>query len=105
MKANTARWVSTSGLRLAIQFWHSKTPVFTYPRGWVPWYVEWILSFPRCPRGGVSVNIWSAACGTAVAIVGDTIIYVVKNGPGTEDTQKAEAIKMPARPAPNKKTS
>lgn len=76
-KAGIIRWLSTSGLRFAIQFWHAKTPVFTYPRGWFPWYIEWILGFPRCPYGGVSINVWSTACGTAIALVSDLIVYVV----------------------------
>jgi hypothetical protein len=69
--------LSTSGLRFALQFWHAKTPVFTYPRGWFPWYVEWVLGWPRCPYGGVSINIWSTACGTVIALVSQLIVYTI----------------------------
>ncbi|KIW66564.1 hypothetical protein PV04_05886 [Phialophora macrospora] len=77
-KATVIRWTCTSGLRFALQFWHAKTPVFTYPRGWFPWYVEWLLGFPRCPYGGVSINVWSTACGTVIALVGDVVVYLVQ---------------------------
>lgn len=90
------RWISTSGLRLAIQFWHSKTPVYTYPRGWLPWYVEWILGFPRCPSGGVSINIWSAACGTVIALVGDLLSYIVTSVQGLRGKQKGQPMKVNA---------
>jgi len=77
-KATAIRWTCTSGLRFALQFWHAKTPVFTYPRGWFPWFIEWLLGFPRCPYGGVSINVWSAACGTVIALVGDVVVYSVQ---------------------------
>jgi len=77
-KASTIRWTCTTGLRFALQFWHAKTPVFTYPRGWFPWYVEWILGFPRCPYGGVSINVWSTACATVIALVGDVVVYLIQ---------------------------
>jgi tail-anchored protein insertion receptor len=77
-KATAIRWTCTTGLRFALQFWHAKTPVFTYPRGWFPWYIEWLLGFPRCPYGGVSVNVWSAACGTVIALMSHLIIYLVQ---------------------------
>jgi len=93
-KATAIRWTCTSGLRFALQFWHAKTPVFTYPRGWFPWYVEWILGFPRCPYGGVSINVWSTACATVIALFGDVVGYViqyiaqVQGGQTTEQKQK-----------------
>jgi len=68
-----ARWFLTTGLRTFLQFWHAKTPVFTYPRDWLPWYVEWVLGFPRAPYGSVSVQVWGTVCGVVVALVGDTI--------------------------------
>ena len=71
------RWVFTTGMQTLIQFWHAKTPVFEYPRGWLPWYVEWVLGFPRAPYGGVSVNVWAAACRAVVTMGGDAITAVV----------------------------
>lgn len=35
--------------------------------------MEWILAFPRCSYGAVSINIWSMVCATIVAFVGDAI--------------------------------
>ncbi|KIW32860.1 uncharacterized protein PV07_04375 [Cladophialophora immunda] len=78
-KATAIRWTCTSGLRLALQFWHAKTPVFTYPRGWFPWYIEWLLGFPRCPYGGVSINVWSTACATVIALVWDVMVYLIQS--------------------------
>lgn len=56
-----------------LQFWYSKTPVFALPADWFPYYVEWVLSFPRAPLGSVSIQVWSNVCATAVAFLGDII--------------------------------
>jgi hypothetical protein len=47
--------------------------VFALPAGWFPYYVEWVLSFPRAPLGSVSVQVWSNVCATAVAFLGELI--------------------------------
>jgi tail-anchored protein insertion receptor len=52
-----------------IQFWYAKAAVFWIPEGWLPGYVEWILAFPRAPRGSVSVQIWLAACGAVIQML------------------------------------
>lgn len=96
-KATVIRWTSTTGLRFGLQFWHAKTPIFTYPRGWVPWYVEWAMAFPRCPSGGVSINVWSAACATVISLVGDSVIYAVQSTSKTSSKQKGEPVKMAAK--------
>jgi len=77
-KATAVRWTCTSGLRFALQFWHAKTPVFTYPRGWFPYPIEYLLACPRAPVGGVSVNVWSVACATVIALSWDTLVYTVQ---------------------------
>ncbi len=87
--ANTTRWVATNGVRLFLQFWHSKTPIFGYPRGWVPWYVEWILGFPRAPYGTVSIQVWAAACATVVSLVGDLVPYAIQST-GRQGVKKKE---------------
>ncbi|KAI1618646.1 CHD5-like protein-domain-containing protein [Exophiala viscosa] len=105
-KASAIRWTCTSGLRLFLQFWHAKTPVFTYPRGWFPWYVEYVLGFPRCPYGGVSINVWSMACGTAIALMGDVVIYAmqyVQEMRGIPQKEK-KAMPMPAQKTQREKT-
>ena len=76
-RANIARWGATSGLRFFLQFWHSTTPIFTIPKGWVPWYVEWTLAFPRAPSGSISINVWSAACATVFALLSDMAAYAL----------------------------
>ncbi|KAJ5176392.1 Protein g.t1.c1 [Penicillium canariense] len=73
----SARWLSTNGLKIFLQFWYSKTPVFALPAGWFPYYVEWVLSFPRAPLGAVSIQVWSNVCATAVSFIGDIIGSVV----------------------------
>ncbi|KIY00574.1 uncharacterized protein Z520_03237 [Fonsecaea multimorphosa CBS 102226] len=101
--ATAIRWTCTSGLRLALQFWHAKTPVFTYPRGWFPWYIEFLLGFPRCPYGGVSINVWSTACATVIALVGDVVVYLIQStqqvrGGAQKDKEKANGTrKEPVR--------
>ncbi|KAA8649195.1 hypothetical protein EYZ11_012298 [Aspergillus tanneri] len=63
-----ARWVSTTGLKVFLQFWYSKTPVFALPEAWFPYYITWILSFPRAPLGSVSIHVWSNVCATAISV-------------------------------------
>lgn len=87
-KANAARWVMTSGMQMFLQFWHAKTPVFTYPRGWLPWPVEWILGFPRCPYGAVSINVWSMTCGTVIALIGNGLLGIVQGQPAAAGVGK-----------------
>ncbi len=75
-------------MQMLLQFWHAKTPVFTYPRGWLPWPVEWILAFPRCPYGAVSINVWSMTCGTVVAMVGNELLGIARKQPAAAEKQK-----------------
>lgn len=66
---STLRYLGTNGLRLLLQFWFAKTPMFWIPKGWVPNYAAFLLAFPRAPRGSVSVQVWGVACGTVVHVV------------------------------------
>ena len=75
-------------MKMFLQFWHAKTPVFTYPQGWLPWPVEWLLAFPRVTYGAVSINVWSMACGTVIALVGDTLLAMATQ------TQSSTAAKQ-----------
>jgi tail-anchored protein insertion receptor len=70
---STLRWVSTNGFRLFVQIWYRRTPMFWIPEGWVPGYVEWILSFPKAPKGSVSINIWGIACRSVITLSGRAI--------------------------------
>ncbi len=47
--------------------------MFWLPAGWVPYYVEWILSFPRAPLGSVSINVWGAACASMIVHVNEAL--------------------------------
>ncbi|KAI9038490.1 guided entry of tail-anchored proteins factor 1 [Aspergillus affinis] len=71
-----ARWLSTNGLKIFLQFWYSKTPVFALPEAWVPYYVAWILSFPRAPMGSVSIQVWSNVCATAISALAEIVTIV-----------------------------
>jgi len=52
--------------------------MFWVPSGWVPWYVEWLLAFPRAPRGSVSIQVWGIACAAVVRLVGEAGVAVWK---------------------------
>ncbi|KAI5295101.1 GET complex subunit get1 [Ascosphaera acerosa] len=69
----SVRWAATSGLKIGVLFWNSKTPAFALPPRWLPYSVEWVLSFPRAPVGTVSIQVWSAACATVVKLVGGAV--------------------------------
>lgn len=91
----TARWLSTNGLRLFLQFYYSKTPVYDLPPGWFPYPVEWILSFPRAPLGTVSIQVWGSACATAISLTGETISTALQHTGGQTNGRK-EAQSFPA---------
>lgn len=57
-----------------MQFWFQKNPMFWLPTGWVPYYAEWLLSFPRAPLGSVSIQAWALACGSVILLVSDATI-------------------------------
>ncbi|ORY11167.1 CHD5-like protein-domain-containing protein [Clohesyomyces aquaticus] len=101
---STLRWLGTNGLRLVLQFWHSKSPMFWVPAGWVPGYVEWILSFPRAPMGSVSINIWGIACASMIELVSEAItatyVLVTKQAPPTMEANEPMAHKAQPQPQP-----
>ena len=72
--ATVIRYISTNGLRFFLQFWYAKRPMFWIPQGWVPGYVEWMLSFPRAPMGSVSIQIWGISCASVVMMVGNAVV-------------------------------
>lgn len=92
------RWLGTNGLRMFIQFWFSKQPLFWLPRGWVPGYIEWVLAFPRAPTGSISIQVWGVACASAISIVSASTVaawalLVEQKG---ENKGKGEPMKMGA---------
>jgi tail-anchored protein insertion receptor len=74
LRANTARTILITGLNLFLQFWYAKQALFWIPKGWVPYYAEWILSFPRAPLGSVSLQVWTMACSGVVKMVSEALI-------------------------------
>ncbi|KAF2771198.1 CHD5-like protein, partial [Teratosphaeria nubilosa] len=76
------RWLGTQGLLFFCNTWYSKTPMFWLPQGWVPYPVEWILSFPRAPLGSVSVNVWNMACASVIALISEGIraVWTLRSG-------------------------
>ncbi|KAF2127349.1 hypothetical protein P153DRAFT_64607 [Dothidotthia symphoricarpi CBS 119687] len=95
---STVRWVGTQGLRFVLQFWCAKSPMFWMPAGWVPYYVEWILSFPRAPLGSVSINVWGIACASMIALVAEGLtaawVLVTKRPTPTQAGQEREKEAM-----------
>ena len=96
----TLRWIATNGLRMFLQFWYSKQAMFWIPKGWVPYYAEWLLSFPRAPLGSVSMQAWSLACGAIILLVSDAIVAIVALAMGAGSQKaKPQPMKVPSEKA------
>lgn len=95
-----ARALGTNGLRFFIQTWYQRTPMFWIPRGWIPYYAEWLLSFPRAPVGAVSIQVWAGACMAVITLISSALIaaraLMLKRSSGGF-AAKEEPIKMKAR--------
>ncbi|KAI9755244.1 MAG: GET complex subunit get1 [Lichina confinis] len=96
---SVARWTATSGFRFLLQFWFTKEPIYWLPQGWLPYYVEWILSFPKAPLGGVSIQVWWMACAGATQLAGEVLVGTYKFL-SREDEREDET-----RPRQNKRTA
>ena len=46
-------WIGTMGIKGGVQWWYKKEPVFWLPAGTFPYWVEWIVAFPRAPKGSI----------------------------------------------------
>lgn len=82
--------------------------MFWIPAGWVPYYVEWILSFPRAPLGSVSINVWGIACASMLALVSEAIAasYVLatkKPVPVGKEKEEPMAFSAGAKPGSTEK--
>ena len=42
----------------------------------MPYYVEWLLSFPRAPLGSISIQIWAGACAAVISLVSAAFVSV-----------------------------
>jgi hypothetical protein len=84
-----------------LQFWYSKQAMFWIPKGWVPYYAEWLLSFPRAPLGSISIQAWSLACSAIILLISDALVAIVALALGSEVTaeekRKEEPIKAPEK--------
>ncbi|CAD0088717.1 unnamed protein product [Aureobasidium mustum] len=72
--ANALRWLGTNGMRYLLQFWFSRQALFWLPQGWVPGYVEWLLAFPRAPKGSISIQLWGIACASVISMSSEAIV-------------------------------
>lgn len=44
----------------------------------MPYYAEWLLSFPRAPLGSVSIQAWVLACGAVILLVSNAIVATIQ---------------------------
>lgn len=65
--------MGTHGTTFLCNFYFGKNAMFYLPVAWLPYPVEWVLSFPRAPLGGVSVNIWGMACAGVIGMGSEAI--------------------------------
>lgn len=72
--------------------------MFWLPQGWMPYYAEWLLSFPRAPLGSVSIQAWVLACGAVILLVSDAIVatigLVIETNSNPGQKTKAEPTKF-----------
>jgi len=86
---------------MLLQFWFSKQAMFWIPKGWVPYYAEWLLSFPRAPLGSISIQAWFLACTAIIILVSDALVAIVAlvAGLGSAQKVKEKPIAVPAEEA------
>lgn len=102
------RWTATRGVKMVLPFWYSRQPMFWLPKGWFPYYVEWILSFPRAPLGSISIVSWQLGCAAVISLVSDTITAILGLILGAkvqarEEPVKGQTTKAKTQPAGEKK--
>ncbi|KAF7894961.1 hypothetical protein EAF00_006775 [Botryotinia globosa] len=94
---STLRWLGTNGLRMLLQFWFSKQAMFWLPKGWFPYYAEWLLSFPRAPLGSISIQAWTLACAAVILLVSDALVAAVALVLGTQTGTKTKKMEEPMK--------
>ena len=74
--------------------------MFWIPKGWVPYYAEWLLSFPRAPLGSISIQAWFLACTAITVLVSDAIVasiaLVASLSAGSQKAKKKEPMAVPS---------
>lgn len=68
LRSKSLLWLGTNGIKLGLQFWYRKTPVFRLPHNSFPHFIEWWLAFPSSPlgtvyNGGMLINRFSERYG------------------------------------------
>lgn len=83
----------------------------------MPYYAEWLLSFPRAPLGSISIQAWLLACAAVILLVSDALVAIFglimeatsapaqegKASPMKFAAEKPAARKAPRTPARSKK--
>jgi len=49
--AKVLLWVGTTGTKGLVQWWFNRQAVFWLPAGTFPYWVEYVLAFPKAPKG------------------------------------------------------
>jgi hypothetical protein len=80
-----------------LQFYFTKQPMFWIPKGWLPYYAEWILSFPKAPLGAVSIQMWFIACGSVIALASEAVVAVFALVVGSVQQRRLERAKERVR--------
>jgi len=84
MQLNVFRLISINGLRLSLQYMYKRRPLFWIPKGWLPYYAEWLLSFPMAPLGSVSIYMWSIACANVIQMLSNVLVAGFVLGTGSK---------------------
>lgn len=74
--------------------------MFWIPSGWFPYYIEWLLSFPRAPVGSVSIQVWGMACAAVITLGAELMgaVFALATGQTTSTGKMgAEATKSEKR--------
>ena len=81
--------------------------MFWIPKGWVPYYAEWLLSFPRAPLGSISIQAWSLACAAMILLISDAFVATMAlvMGAGKTPAQKGEPMKFAGEKGSTEKTT
>ena len=74
--------------------------MFWVPKGWVPYYAEWLLSFPRAPLGSISIQAWALACGAIILLVNDALVAIVGLVLGFTASTKTSETKTKTKEVP-----
>jgi hypothetical protein len=79
--------------------------MFWLPLGWVPYYAEWLLSFPLAPLGSISIQAWVLACGAVILLVSDAIIATIRLVMETHTRRAQRTKENPIKSSGEKPTS